>query len=94
MRIATRVWVAAMAIAAVASSASAAELSGAPTPGPAKEEGSAQAQIWFERALSLDIGAAGRLTRSRPLPQCGTQRNLVTRRRRSMLRSCSIAAAA
>ena len=40
-------------------SASAAELSGAPTPGPAKEEGSAQAQIWFERALSLDIGAAG-----------------------------------
>ena len=34
-------------------------ISGAPTPGPAKEEGSAQAQIWFERALSLDIGAAG-----------------------------------
>ena len=59
MRIATKVWVAAMAIAAVASSASAAELSGAPTPGPAKEEDSAQAQIWFERALSLDIGAAG-----------------------------------
>ena len=59
MRIATKVWVAAMAIAAVASSASAAELSGAPTPGPAKEEDSAQAQIWFERAPSLDIGAAG-----------------------------------
>ena len=53
------VWVAAILIAVVASSASAAELSGAPTPGPAKEEDSAQAQIWFERALSLDIGAAG-----------------------------------
>ena len=59
MRIATRVWVAAMAIVVVALSASAAELSGAPTSGPAKEEGSPQAQIWFERALALDVGAAG-----------------------------------
>jgi Sel1 repeat len=61
MKIATRVWVAAiaMAIAAVNSPASAAELSGSLVPASAKEEGAAQAQIWFERALSLDIGAAG-----------------------------------
>ena len=28
-------------------------------PNPAEEEGSEQAQVWFERALELDLGAAG-----------------------------------
>jgi hypothetical protein len=56
MKITTRVWVAATLLAAVASSASAAELSGSP-PAPAEDHG--PAQIWFERALSLDIGEAG-----------------------------------
>jgi Sel1 repeat len=59
MRIATRVCVAAVAIAAVDSSAYAAELSGPIAPAPMEEKGSSQAQVWFERALSLDIGAAG-----------------------------------
>ena len=59
MRIATRVWIAAMAIAAINSSASAAGVSDAPAPAPAEEGGLAQAQVWFERALALDIGAAG-----------------------------------
>jgi hypothetical protein len=59
MRIATMLCVAAMAIAAVDSLANAAEPSGSLVAMPAEEEGSAQAQVWFERALSLDIGAAG-----------------------------------
>ena len=59
MRIATRVWIAAMAIAAINSSASAAGVSDASAPAPAEEGGLAQAQVWFERALALDIGAAG-----------------------------------
>jgi hypothetical protein len=57
MRIATRVCIAAIAFAAVSSSANAAEVSSSITPAPT--EGSAQAQVWFERGLSLDIGAAG-----------------------------------
>jgi hypothetical protein len=57
MRIMTRVWVAATIIAALASSANAAELSGPLTSAPA--EGQGPAQVWFERALSLDIGAGG-----------------------------------
>jgi hypothetical protein len=59
MRIATRVCVAAMAVAALNLSASAAEVSSPDTPAPTGEKGSAQAQVWFERALSLDIGAEG-----------------------------------
>jgi hypothetical protein len=59
MKIATMLCVAAMAIASVNSSANAAEVSGPLAPTPAEQEGSAQAQIWFERALSLDVGAAG-----------------------------------
>jgi hypothetical protein len=58
MRIATRVCVAAMAIAAVNSSANAAGISDSSAP-VAEEGGLAQAQVWFERALALDIGAAG-----------------------------------
>jgi hypothetical protein len=59
MRIATRVCVAAMAVAALNLSASAAEVLSPAAPAPAGENGSAQAQVWFERALSLDIGAEG-----------------------------------
>jgi Sel1 repeat len=59
MRIATRVCVAAMAVAVLNLSASAAEVLSSAAPAPAGENGSAQAQVWFERALSLDIGAAG-----------------------------------
>ena len=55
MRIAMGVWVAATIIAATASSANAAELSGPSAPA----EPGGPAQIWFERALSLDIGEAG-----------------------------------
>jgi len=57
MGIVTRVWVAAIIIAVTSSSANAAELSGPLALAPAEGEG--PAQVWFERALSLDIGAAG-----------------------------------
>jgi hypothetical protein len=59
MRIATRVCVAAMAFAALNLPASAAEVLRSVTPAPTEEKGSPQAQVWFERALSLDIGAEG-----------------------------------
>jgi hypothetical protein len=59
MRIATRVWVAALAVAAINSAAIDAGVSDASAPAPAEEGGPAQAQVWFERALALDIGAAG-----------------------------------
>ena len=59
MRIATRVCVAAMAFAAPNLAASAAEVLRPVTPAPTEEKRSAQAQVWFERALSLDIGAEG-----------------------------------
>jgi hypothetical protein len=52
-----RVWVAATIIAALASSANTAEPSGPLVSAPAEGEG--PAQVWFERALSLDVGAAG-----------------------------------
>jgi hypothetical protein len=57
MRIMTRIWSAATIISALASSANAAELSGPLASAPAEVEG--PAQVWFERALSLDVGAAG-----------------------------------
>ncbi len=57
MRITTRLWFAAIVLAAVGSTAQAAGI--LRPPAPAHEEGSAEAQVWFERALSLDIGAAG-----------------------------------
>ena len=57
MKIMTRVWVAATIIAAVASSANAAEPSGPLAARPSEDHG--PAQVWFERALSLDIGEAG-----------------------------------
>jgi hypothetical protein len=57
MKIMTRVWVAATIIAALASSVNAAELSGPLASAPA--EGQGPARVWFERALSLDVGAAG-----------------------------------
>jgi hypothetical protein len=59
MRIVTGGCLAALAIAAVNASANAAEVSSPDAPAPAQEKGSAQAQVWFERALSLDIGSAG-----------------------------------
>ena len=55
MRIATRVSFAATIVAATALSANAAELS-APASVPAAD--GSRAEVWFERALSLDIGAA------------------------------------
>jgi hypothetical protein len=57
MRFATAVWLAAITIAAVNASANAAGVSNPDTPAPTAEKDGAQ--IWFERALSLDIGAAG-----------------------------------
>jgi Sel1 repeat len=57
MTIMTRAWVAGTIIAALASSANAAALSGPLASAPA--EGEAPAQVWLERALSLDVGAAG-----------------------------------
>ena len=60
MRIATGTCIAAIAIVAVSASARAAEVLSPAAPAPADEKGSAQAQVWFERALSLDIGAEGR----------------------------------
>jgi Sel1 repeat len=57
MTIMTTAWVAATIIAALASSANAAELSAPLASAPADEAGAAQ--VWFERALSLDTGAAG-----------------------------------
>jgi len=48
-----------MAIGAVNPFPSAAEVPGPITPGPQEERVSAQAQVWFERALRLDIGAEG-----------------------------------
>jgi Sel1 repeat len=55
MKIMRRVWLAATIIAATASSANTAELSGPSAPA----EPGGPAQVWFERALSLDIGEAG-----------------------------------
>jgi hypothetical protein len=57
VRFATTVWLTAVAIAAASSSANAGGPSSADTPAPAGEKD--QAQVWFEHALSLDIGAAG-----------------------------------
>ncbi len=56
-RITTGAWLAAAVIATLASSANAAELSATPASAPAEAQG--PAQVWFERALSLDIGDAG-----------------------------------
>jgi hypothetical protein len=55
MRVATQVGIATIAIATLGSSVSAAEAPSPMTPAPAEEK----AQVWFERALSLDIGDAG-----------------------------------
>jgi Sel1 repeat len=52
-----RAWIAAIGLGAVHSSAIAANVSNLVTPAPTEEKVSAQ--VWFERALSLDIGAAG-----------------------------------
>jgi hypothetical protein len=49
MRIATRVCVAAMAVAALNLSGSAAEVLSPDTPTSTEEKGSAQAQVWFEQ---------------------------------------------
>jgi TPR repeat protein len=46
-------WIAALAVAVTLSSACAADASSA------APEGSAEAQVWFERALALDLGAGG-----------------------------------
>jgi hypothetical protein len=59
MKIATRACAALMAIGAVTPLPSAAEAPSPATPAPTDEKGSAQAQVWFERGLSLDIGAEG-----------------------------------
>ena len=53
-----RVWVAATFVATLASSPNAAELSGPPA-SASPIEGEGPAQVWFERGLSLDVGAAG-----------------------------------
>ncbi len=58
MRTASTVCVAAVAV-ALASSAHAAQVLSPDAPAPTGDKGSAQAQVWFERALSLDIGAEG-----------------------------------
>ena len=47
-------WIAALAVAVTLSSACADDASNALAP-----EGSAEAQVWFERALALDLGAGG-----------------------------------
>jgi hypothetical protein len=47
-------WIAALAVAVTLSSACAADASSALAP-----EGSAEAQVWFKRALALDLGAGG-----------------------------------
>jgi len=57
MRFATRVCIAAMAIATGHSPANAVDVSSSDASAPTEEKVSAQ--VWFERALSLDIGAAG-----------------------------------
>jgi hypothetical protein len=57
MRVATRVCLASLAVVAICSSAIAGEASDASA--PADQNASAQAQVWFERALTLDIGAGG-----------------------------------
>src|SRR3984885_15290424 len=57
MRITRRIGAAAVAIAAVSSSPNAAVTSSPDASAPVEEKDSAQ--IWFERALSLDIGDAG-----------------------------------
>jgi Sel1 repeat len=59
MRFATGTCIAAITIVAVSASASAAEALSPAAPTPTEDKGSAQAQVWFERALSLDIGAEG-----------------------------------
>jgi Sel1 repeat len=59
MRIATGTYIAAMAMVAISGSASAAKVLSPAAPTPTEEKGSAQAQVWFERALSLDVGAEG-----------------------------------
>ncbi len=59
MKTATGTCIAAIAIAALSASACAAEVSNPAAPTPKEDKGSAQAQVWFERALSLDIGAEG-----------------------------------
>jgi Sel1 repeat len=57
VRFATTACVAAIAVAAINASASGAEIASPVTTASTEEKD--QAQIWFERALSLDIGAAG-----------------------------------
>jgi hypothetical protein len=52
------IWVAALALMAVSVSANGGELPGPPPPSAA-DEGSTAAEVWFERALSLDTGSAG-----------------------------------
>ena len=94
MRIATRVWVAAMAIAAVNLSANAAELSGPVAPAPAKEAARRRRRFGSSALCRWILAPRARPTPSRLLPQCGARQNLVTRRRRSMSRPCSTAAAA
>jgi hypothetical protein len=59
MRLATALSVAAIAIAVANASAKTAGLPAPNTPAPVEDESSAQAQVWFERALSLDTGAEG-----------------------------------
>ena len=49
-----------IAVGAVTPIASAAEVPSSLTRAPAEETASAQAQVWFERALALDIGAEGK----------------------------------
>ena len=72
MRITRRIGAAAVAIAAVSSSPNAAVKSSPDASAPIEEKDSAQ--IWFERALSLDIGDAECPTPSRPLRRCGARR--------------------
>jgi Sel1 repeat len=59
MRTALKTCLAAIAIAAVTSSAKSAEVSSPITLALTDDKSSPQAQVWFERALSLDTGAEG-----------------------------------
>jgi hypothetical protein len=58
-------WTAALAVAVTLSSACADDASNALAP-----EGSAEAQVWFERALALDLGSGtARVPRAVPSPR-------------------------
>ena len=91
MRITRRIGAAAVAIAAVSSSSNAAVKSSPDASAPIEEKDSAQ--IWFERALSLDIGDAGTPDAVQAFAMRRSA-DWVTLKPKSMSRPCSTAVAA